>query len=302
MEDANPGGVEAGWGRLLAGVGAAGLGWVAAVSCSDRIPVGLPDTQEAHRPGVRHKLAGASATARRAPSTRRTGRGWRTPLHRRRRCPAPRRGHRPLSPIRHPGRGTAVVSDSGGSGSLRRPSRVTEPISMERVEAATRLAVMTKASANHEEAAGIVRPVVVGGGRSTCRDAARGVRDTTPGQGPAHRCQQGRHQPDHLLRHTERPMPCRRPSALRTQQLGRPRRWDKPPPERIHCLSARNSIAIHRVEQLGSSFLYPGAIDQALRRYEAFLGAPGRRPLYPQDEECGSKRSLRTCHLGPVLS
>ncbi|MFD5365801.1 hypothetical protein [Streptomyces sp. NPDC127103] len=82
-------------------------------------------------------------------------------------------------------------------------------------------------------------------------------------------------------------MPRRRPGALRAGHPGRPRRWDKPPPGRIHGLSARTSNAIHRVEELAPSYLYPGAVDRALRRYEAFLAPPGRRPLYPQDPDCG---------------
>jgi hypothetical protein len=84
-------------------------------------------------------------------------------------------------------------------------------------------------------------------------------------------------------------MPRRRPGALRAKQRG-PQAWEKPPPNRIHGLSSRTSLAIHRVERLsGDYYVFPGATDQALRRYQAFLEPPGRRPLYPQDAECSCR-------------
>lgn len=54
---------------------------------------------------------------------------------------------------------------------------------------------------------------------------------------------------------------------------------------------------IHRVERLSVAYyVHPGATERALRRYQAFLGPPGRRPLYPQDTEC----SCRDCSLDDV--
>ncbi|WP_437045455.1 hypothetical protein [Streptomyces sp. enrichment culture] len=46
----------------------------------------------------------------------------------------------------------------------------------------------------------------------------------------------------------------------------------------------------------GDHDLYPGATDRALRRYRAFLGPAGRRPLYPQVAEC----SCRGCSFDDV--
>lgn len=91
-------------------------------------------------------------------------------------------------------------------------------------------------------------------------------------------------------------MPRRRPGALRVEQYG-PRVWEGPPPDRIHGLSTRTSLALHRVERLsGDYYVYPGATDRALRRYQAFLEPPGRRPLYPQDAVC----SCRGCSFDDV--
>ncbi|MFF4536111.1 hypothetical protein [Streptomyces aureus] len=91
-------------------------------------------------------------------------------------------------------------------------------------------------------------------------------------------------------------MPRRRSGALRAQYQG-PRVWEDPPPSRIHGLSARTSLAIHRVEGLSSDYyVFPGATVRALRRYRAFLQPPGRRPLYPQDTHC----SCRGCSFGDV--
>ncbi|MER5197255.1 hypothetical protein ACWD3J_29345 [Streptomyces sp. NPDC002755] len=81
-------------------------------------------------------------------------------------------------------------------------------------------------------------------------------------------------------------MPRRRPRALRGE---RPlsRIWGPAPPLRIHGLSTRASLAVHRVECLSDSFsVYPGATDRALRRYREFLHPPGRRPLYPRESFC----------------
>ncbi|CAM5514972.1 hypothetical protein STENM223S_03177 [Streptomyces tendae] len=90
-------------------------------------------------------------------------------------------------------------------------------------------------------------------------------------------------------------MPRKRPGALRAEQ---PLHvvWGLPP-ERIHGLSARTSVAIDRVERLsGDYYVYPGATDRALRQYRAFLQPPGRRPLYPQNAEC----SCRGCSFDDV--
>ncbi|MFF7838928.1 hypothetical protein ACFZC6_08940 [Streptomyces ossamyceticus] len=91
-------------------------------------------------------------------------------------------------------------------------------------------------------------------------------------------------------------MPRNRPGALRAAQRARhrPRRWDTPSPDRIHGLSARTGIAVHRFEALSSDYyVFPGVTDRALRRYRAFLTPPGRRPRYPFLEDC----SCRGCSL-----
>ncbi|MFF3331238.1 hypothetical protein ACFYWX_16990 [Streptomyces sp. NPDC002888] len=85
-------------------------------------------------------------------------------------------------------------------------------------------------------------------------------------------------------------MPRNRPGTLRaTQPLQhRPHRWNTPAPDRIHGLSARTSLAVHRYEQLSSHYdVFPGVTDRALRRYRAFLSPPGRRPRYPYLDDCG---------------
>lgn len=41
----------------------------------------------------------------------------------------------------------------------------------------------------------------------------------------------------------------------------------------------------------------PIVTDRPLRRYQALLGPPGRRPLYPQDAEC----SCRSCSFDDVM-
>ncbi|MFJ3234243.1 hypothetical protein [Streptomyces sp. NPDC086787] len=83
-------------------------------------------------------------------------------------------------------------------------------------------------------------------------------------------------------------MPRRRPGALRAEQS--PRDTWHLPVLRIHGLSIRTSAAIDRAERLsGDYFAHPGATDRALRRYRAFLRAPGRRPLYPRVPLCGCR-------------
>lgn len=92
-------------------------------------------------------------------------------------------------------------------------------------------------------------------------------------------------------------MPRSRPGALRAPQQSAPGRFDSPPPDRIHDLSTRTSLAIHRVERRsGDYYVHPGATDRALRRYREFLGPPGRRTLYPQDAHC----SCRGCSFDDV--
>ncbi|MFF4312707.1 hypothetical protein ACWDFR_27635 [Streptomyces sp. 900105755] len=91
-------------------------------------------------------------------------------------------------------------------------------------------------------------------------------------------------------------MPRRRPGALRAERLPRAE-WSPLPPERIHGLSARTSVAIDRVERLSGDYhVHPGVTDRALRRYRAFLQPPGRRPRYPQNAEC----SCRGCSFDDV--
>ncbi|MFJ1702499.1 hypothetical protein [Kitasatospora sp. NPDC088346] len=81
-------------------------------------------------------------------------------------------------------------------------------------------------------------------------------------------------------------MPRSRPRALRAEHPIHPV-WGPVPPTRIHGLSAGTSLAIHRAERRGGSwFVHPGATDQALRRYRAFLSPPGNRPLYPAEAAC----------------
>ncbi|MGA5817554.1 hypothetical protein ACPC54_06805 [Kitasatospora sp. NPDC094028] len=83
-------------------------------------------------------------------------------------------------------------------------------------------------------------------------------------------------------------MPRKRPRALRAQQPA-PRVWAPTPPLRIPGLSLRASRDVHRVERLYPDFhLGPGATDQALRGYRAFLHPRSNRPLYPRDSECPS--------------
>ncbi|GGS82049.1 hypothetical protein [Streptomyces cinerochromogenes] len=80
-------------------------------------------------------------------------------------------------------------------------------------------------------------------------------------------------------------MPRKRPGALRSRQPSRAPR--DLPTRRIHGLSPRTSRAIEHVERLSDDYyLYPGATARALRRYRAFLGPPGRRPLYPRLSGC----------------
>ncbi|GAA0618047.1 hypothetical protein GCM10010394_55470 [Streptomyces crystallinus] len=91
-------------------------------------------------------------------------------------------------------------------------------------------------------------------------------------------------------------MPRRRPGALRAEQCG-PRIWEDLSPDRIHGLSARASLAIHRVEWLsGDYYIYPGSTERALRRYQEFLAPQGRGPLYPRYAQC----SCRGCSFDDV--
>lgn len=91
-------------------------------------------------------------------------------------------------------------------------------------------------------------------------------------------------------------MPRRRPGTLRAQQHG-PRVWEDPPPSRIYGLSVPTSLVIHRAERLSEDYyVFPGATALALRRYQAFLRPPGRRPLYPQEAFC----SCRGCSFADV--
>ncbi|WLW55594.1 hypothetical protein [Streptomyces sp. YU58] len=95
-------------------------------------------------------------------------------------------------------------------------------------------------------------------------------------------------------------MPRKRPGALRaaSQPFSQPpRRWDTPPPDRIHGLSAATSLAVHRYEALSDDYyVFPGVIAYALRRYRAFLSPPGTRPRYPYVDDC----SCRGCSLRDV--
>jgi hypothetical protein len=85
-------------------------------------------------------------------------------------------------------------------------------------------------------------------------------------------------------------MARKRPGALRAAQslvsrsLGR----DVPVPARIHGLSARTSLAVHRYEALSSdSDVFPGVTGAALRRYRDFLRPAGRGTRYPYSDDCG---------------
>ncbi|MFF4170851.1 hypothetical protein [Streptomyces sp. NPDC001744] len=51
------------------------------------------------------------------------------------------------------------------------------------------------------------------------------------------------------------------------------------------------------MESLSGDYdVFPGATARALRRFQAFLYPPGRRPLYPQDAHC----SCRVCSFDDV--
>ncbi|GAA1093669.1 hypothetical protein GCM10009663_41560 [Kitasatospora arboriphila] len=74
---------------------------------------------------------------------------------------------------------------------------------------------------------------------------------------------------------------------LRADRRHDPRARGDPPQGRIRWLSARTSLAVHRVEVLSTDYyVFPGATAWALRQYRDFALSPGRRPLYPQDAEC----------------
>ncbi|MCX4761991.1 hypothetical protein OG562_13615 [Streptomyces sp. NBC_01275] len=88
-------------------------------------------------------------------------------------------------------------------------------------------------------------------------------------------------------------MPRSRPGALRARQTpGSPSRTrtrtrEEPQPERIPGLSARTSLAIHRVEHEHAGFhVFRGSTERALHRYHAFVTTPGRRILYPRTAVC----------------
>ncbi|MEU2286045.1 hypothetical protein ABZ614_29625 [Streptomyces sp. NPDC013178] len=82
-------------------------------------------------------------------------------------------------------------------------------------------------------------------------------------------------------------MPRNRPGALRAHPPLAPRPRSTPPPPRIPGLSARTSLAIHRVEHdRHGHHLFPGATESALRRYRDFLSHPGHRTLYPRASVC----------------
>jgi hypothetical protein len=77
----------------------------------------------------------------------------------------------------------------------------------------------------------------------------------------------------------------------------RPRWWDTPAPDRIHGLSARTSLAVHRYEALSDEYyVFPGITEAALRRYRAFLSPPGRGIRYPYLDDC----DCRSCCLRDV--
>lgn len=85
-------------------------------------------------------------------------------------------------------------------------------------------------------------------------------------------------------------MPRRRPRALRAEHISRRPLPDESPVHRIHGLSRRATLVVRRVELLSDDYyLYPGATEKAIREYRAFLRPPGRRPLYPQNADCGCR-------------
>lgn len=76
-----------------------------------------------------------------------------------------------------------------------------------------------------------------------------------------------------------------------------PRIWEDLSSDRIHGLSTPTSLAIHRVEwRTGDYYVYPGATERALRRYQEFLAPQGCCPLYPRYARC----SCRDCSFDDV--
>lgn len=77
-------------------------------------------------------------------------------------------------------------------------------------------------------------------------------------------------------------MPRRRPGALRAEQ---PR--TKSPRAHIRGLSSGTCHAIHLVDlRCADPELHTGVTAVALKRYERFLTASGRRTLYPRTATC----------------
>ncbi|MEV0678814.1 hypothetical protein AB0I60_20080 [Actinosynnema sp. NPDC050436] len=59
------------------------------------------------------------------------------------------------------------------------------------------------------------------------------------------------------------------------------------PREHLPGLTRRVTLAVHEVEGRSEEYyVKPGATVLALRRYRAFLARSGRRPLYPQVDDC----------------
>jgi hypothetical protein len=87
----------------------------------------------------------------------------------------------------------------------------------------------------------------------------------------------------------ERPMPRRRPGALRAEAA----LYDcsrQIPPLKIRGLSDRTAWAVHLAESADKDYyLSPGATARALDRYREFLGTPKRRPLKQEENVCNCR-------------
>ncbi|MEH0470113.1 hypothetical protein ACN6K4_003077 [Streptomyces hayashii] len=82
-------------------------------------------------------------------------------------------------------------------------------------------------------------------------------------------------------------MPRNRPGALRARRLPAAHPRTALPPARIPGLSARTSLAVHRLEDEDDGpLLLPGATRSALHRYRTFVTTPGRGILYPRTSVC----------------
>lgn len=95
---------------------------------------------------------------------------------------------------------------------------------------------------------------------------------------------------------SERPMPRKRPSALRAQNtMSRRTHRGAGPPTRIDRLSGRTVSAIHAEEarRPRDEGLAPGDTRIALQCFRTFLARPGR-PLYVRRTPCGCD----DCELG----